>query len=271
MQGTRALVAVILIVSLLAGCTYVPTRNLAYTPTPLARTHPGSAVLVVRNLEEARDERVYSSSIGRIWLTYVPLIPYVRIPYERLDESDQMHRGRRIGPEGGESHFTVAMSEVIASDLASSGLFREVRYIGNDPVPVDADYVLEGNLESTEFDVYTTSYMLGMAGVLLWLLPLPMGKNEATVDAELRLLDRSGQSVWSDKLEGEGSRIFTLYNSGGAPVTNRMMLEIKRYSRNDAGIDGDSLWAYHAAALRSGMSGIKASLSAFFDATAEAD
>jgi len=182
-----------------------------------------------------------------------------------------MHRGQAVGPGGGESHFTVAMSEVISSDLAASGLFREVRYIGDDPIPPGADYVLEGKLESTEFDVYHTSYMLGMAGVLLWMLPLPMGKNKATVDAELRLLDRSGHQVWSDKLEGEGSRIFTLYNSGGAPVTNQMMLEIKRYSGNDAGIDGDSLWAYHAAALRSGMAGVKQSLSAFFDATAKGD
>jgi hypothetical protein len=266
MQRVRALIVGIVIVSLTAGCTYIPTRSLEYTPTAISPTHPQDAVLVVRNLAEARGERVYSSSFGRMFLTYIPMVPYVKIPYERLDESDQMHRGLEIGPDRGDSHFTVAMSEVISSDLAASGLFREVRYIGNDPIPPDADYVLVGKLESTEFDVYATSYMLGMVGVLLWILPLPIGKNKATVGAYLRLLDRSGQQVWAGELKGEGSRIFTLYNSNGAPVTNSMMLEIKRYSGNDAGIDGDSLWAYHAAALRSGMKGVKESMSAYFDA-----
>ena len=268
MRSVRACIASFLVAILsvgVGGCVYTPTRSLAYTPTPIEVARPKPGLLVVRDLQEARPERLYSSSTGRMFLTYVPLIPYVTIPYERLDESDEMHREGKGESVPEDEHFTIAMTEVITNDLAASGLFREVRYIGDGPVPADADYVLEGQLESTAFDVYVTSYMLGMAGVLLWLLPLPMAKNEAKVDANLELRDRSGQVVWTDRLEGEGARIFTFYNSSGAPVTNRMMLEIKRYASNDQGIDGDSLWAYHAAALRSGMADVKASMRDFFD------
>jgi hypothetical protein len=56
-----------------------------------------------------------------------------------------------------------------------------------------------------------------------------------------------------------------MYNASGAPVSNRMRLEIKRYGSNDEGIDGDSLWAYHASAIRSGMEPVKRSLSAFLN------
>jgi TonB family protein len=69
--------------------------------------------------------------------------------------------------------------------------------------------------------------------------------------------------VWSHTLSGKGSRIFTLYNSGGAPISSRYSLEIKRYGSNDEGIDPVSLWAYHASALRSGMEDAKRSLATF--------
>lgn len=126
-----------------------------------------------------------------------------------------------------------------------------------------ADYVLSGLLRSTEFDVNATSYMLGFAGVLLWLLPIPIGSNTADVAIDLMLRDTQGNVVWQFPLKGNGRRIFTFYNSGGAPVSNALTLEIKRYGTNDKGIDGDSLWAYHADALRSGMGQAKLSLARF--------
>jgi hypothetical protein len=267
----RGFIAIFLVISLAGGCAYVPTRSLEYDPIRVTGVGSSTSVLVIRNLAEARSERYYPSGLGRGFLTYVPLIPYVKIPYERLDESDQMHRRKQGQTLGEDSHFTVAMTKVIAADLEVSGLFREVRYIGDDPVSEDADFVLEGDLESTQFDTYLTSYMLGMAGVLLWLLPIPLGKNEAAVEASLRLSDRDGQEVWSGKLNGAGARIFTFYNSGGAAVTSPFMLEIKKYSTNDEGIDGASLWAYHASALRSGMAEVKASLAAHFRSSKSKD
>jgi hypothetical protein len=259
----RLLVVFAIILSLISGCAYVPTRSVDYDPVPVATTRPAAWVVAIRTLEEGRSERAYPNEFGRLFLAYVPFIPYVRIPYERLDESDLLHNEKRGTPIGEENHFTASLTRAIAADLSDSGLFKEVRQIGDGPVPEDVDFILEGFIGSTGFDVYATSYMLGMAGVLLWILPIPIGKQEARVDISLQLRDRTGKEVWADQLSGTGSRIYTLYNSGGAPVSSRFTLEIKRYADNDEGIDGDSLWAYHAAALRSGMKHIKSSLASF--------
>ena len=54
--------------------------------------------------------------------------------------------------------------------------------------------------------------------------------------------------------------MFTLYNSAGKSTSSQHRIEIKKYGSNDFGIDGNSYWAYHAEALRSGMAGAKASM-----------
>jgi len=151
----------------------------------------------------------------------------------------------------------------VAEDLSSPGLFSEVRLIDDGPRPLDVDYVLEGALESTEFNLYTSSYMLGMVGVLLWILPIPNGKQVGTVEIAFSLQDRSGAEVWADRLTGASSRIYTMWNGGGGAISSRYSLEIKRYGTNDEGIDGDSLWAYYASALRTGMGAVKESLALF--------
>ncbi|MGH9897108.1 MAG: hypothetical protein ACREA0_34955, partial [bacterium] len=104
---------------------------------------------------------------------------------------------------------------------------------------------------------------LGPVGVLLWILPIPLGSTTADVKADLRMLDPNGNVVWEDELEGRGRRMYTMYNAGGAPVSSVARLEIKHYGDNDEGVDGDSLWAYHASATRSGMEPVKKSLAAF--------
>lgn len=244
-----------------SGCSYVATTRLDYAPAGAGAQRPAPASLAVVPLEEGRPPRSYPSQLGRTFLTYVPLLPYVNIPYERLDESLDVTRRERGWPHESNEHFTIKMAEAMANDLRKSGLFEDVRFTP-EGTP-DADYILSGKLKATEFDVNATSYMLGMPGVLLWLLPIPIGSNTAEVQIDLALLDRSGRTVWEYPLRGNAGKIFTLYNSGGAPVSNVFSLEIKRYGSNDKGIDGDSLWAYHADALRSGMGDAKRSLAEY--------
>jgi hypothetical protein len=200
---------------------------------------------------------------GNLFLTYIPLLPYIKLDYERLDESDEVHKRERGRPWDENDAFTHSFMQSVAADLSSSGLFSEVRLIDDGPRPLDVDYVLEGVLESTEFNLYVTSYMLGMVGVLLWILPIPNGKQVGTVEIAFSLQDRSGAEVWADRLTGSGSRTYTMWNGGGGAISSRYSLEIKRYGRNDEGIDGDSLWAYYASALRTGMGAVKESLASF--------
>lgn len=262
-RWARWIASVLLVIATTTGgCSYVPTTRLDYTPAGAAAGPQQVPVtLVVVPLEEDRPPRYYPSQLGRMFLTYVPLIPYVTIPYERLDESLEVATRERGGTLPQSEHFTVKMAEAIANDLRQSGLFEEVRFVPEGEG--DGDYVLAGKLRKTEFDVNATSYMLGMAGVLLWLVPIPIGSNSAEVHIDLVMRDRAGQTVWQYPLRGDAGQWFTLYNSGGAPVSNRLALEIKRYGSNDKGIDPNSLWAYHADALRGGMAEAKASLAQY--------
>lgn len=259
----------LLLIAMTCACAYTPTTSLAYRPIPVDAKPSVKRMLVVRPFAEARPPRSYPSSFGSMFKTYIPLLPYVQIPYERLDETSLIHedakkdRGKPLDRET--QHFTRSMASAIADDLRASGLFSEVRLLSAAEEPLAGSYVLDGELKSTEFDVNATSYMLGIAGVLLWILPIPCGWETGDVDADLRLSDPDGHVVWRGDLSGRGQRIFTLYNSGGAPVSSRYRLEIKRYGSNDEGIDGDSLWAYHASAIRSGMGTLKQSLAAYLN------
>lgn len=262
LRRTRRAVAGVVAATVLSACSYVPTRSLAYTPIPVDHAEAGASLLV-RPLEDARGPREYHSMMGQAFLTYVPLIPYLRVPYERLDEIDVEHQSAKKNPLGPEHHFTRLFAEAIARDLESSGLFREVIYEPDARVLPAFEYLLSGTLRSTRFDQTVSSYLLGMAGVLLWLMPIPMAGQTAHVELDLELRDRSGEPVWSYRIDEQETRWYTLYNSGGQAVTSRYSLEIKRYGSNDAGIEADSFWAYHAAALREGMAGAKRSLAEF--------
>ena len=252
------------------GCSYVPTTRLDYAPIWTSTVPPVRSTLLVLRLTDDRPPRSYPSATGHMFLTYVPLIPYVSIPYERLDDSfDIATRERGIGPLPSDELFPTKMAKMIADDLRQSRLFSDVQFMPEQTGT--ADYVLTGVLHSTEFDVNATSYMLGMPGVLLWLLPIPIGSNTADIAIDLMLRNSHGDAVWQFPLKGNARRTFTLYNSAGAPVSNVLSLEIKRYGSNDKGIDGDSLWAYHADALRMGMGEAKASLAAFLASAAQLD
>jgi len=275
---TRA--AYLLSIGLAVGCAYVPTTQLDYDPAGPKSQSPAPLTLAVVPFDEARLPLNMSSEMAHLFLTYIPGLPYVEIPYERLDEYRLLVLAsqRKAAPQ--DEAFPIALSRAVARDLRGSGLFREVRDIASAADAGDADLVLGGSLRSTELDVYATSYMLGMPGVALWVLPIPCASTAATIQIDLSLRTPKGQEVWSFPVKARASHMFTLYNEWGAEVVSPSPrakrrypdslptddpsihgdLEIKRYGSNDLGIDGDSLWAYHAEALRAGMEPAKASL-----------
>jgi hypothetical protein len=254
----RALIA-LCVGLLLPGC-YTATTRLDYTAEPINLEKPVPLTLAVPPFEDGRPERAYPGQLAHLFLTYIPLIPYVTIPYERLDDSLLLTKERRGESIEDVERFPTGMARAAAADLRQSGVFREVRDVASAQDIGDADLILTGRLVSTEFDVSSTSYMLGIAGVLLWIVPVPIGANTAVVNADLELHDHAGNLLWTHPLRGRSRKIFTLYNSTGAPVSARLSLEITRFGRNEYGIDGDSLWAYHADALRRGMAEAKTSL-----------
>jgi len=243
------------------GCAYLPNRSLAYEPVEIDAPVRPYGTLAVRALREARPPRRYPNLVGNLLLTYLPLIPYIRIPFERLDESDELHKRIHGLLWTDQDAFTHLFAKTIADDLDRSGLFSEVRIYGQEPITAPVDYVLEGSLESSGFDVYASSYGLGIAGLVLWYLPIPMGRQAAHVEIRLRLRNARGEEVWSEQIVGDASRIHTMYRAR-APLTAGHALQIARFGKNDEGIDASSLWGYYASAIRAGMAKAKLSLSA---------
>lgn len=253
----RAL-AMFLVLSI--GCAYVPSTRLEYEP---ATTHSGPRLpyrVAVVPLEEDRPPRYWPSFQGRAFLSYIPLVPFFKVPYERVDESYLKAHDHPDPWEEDEEHFTRKAAQAIAHDLDRSQIFQEVRFVESAEAWPEADLVLGGKLRGSEYDVYITSYMLGMAGVLLWIIPgVPVGRSAASMDLDLELRTTSGDRVWSEHAEGRAGKIFWLYTSN-AKVGSQYGLEVYRYKRNRYEIDRNSLWAYHSEALRRAMEEAKASI-----------
>ena len=251
-----------------AGCQLTPNFETGYAVEPWGAPPANQrGSLAVHDFEENRPARVYSTA-GKIFLTYVPFIPYVSLPFERFDESvriqsDAIERGGRgitlgadqnVAPPFEEYTYPASFSRAVAEDLAASGLFSQVDHVGTGPSD-GYDYVLTGSVVASPLRRSVSSFGLGMPGVLLWLLPVPMAKTtgEATVTLELRAAS-SGQVVWADTLESSVHRYFTIYTSSAMVYGRSGAFSLNlEPPPSDAGVDRRSLFGWHFAALRRAM------------------
>lgn len=262
----RALVAVVVLTAT-SACQLTPNFETGYEVERASlRAQPPVGALAVKRFEDARPPRYYSS-VARGFLLYIPLIPYVRMDYERIDESVRMQSAdieaggpgmtrAEQRPAGDYENYTFPASfpRALANDLSQTGLFTACRYVGADAVG-DERYLLEGTLRETPLHRTTTSYMLGVAGVLLWFLPVPMSKVSAEISVDVRIVDReTGKTVWTHTLHGDASRWITLYTSsamvygrGGAFSFN---LEPPP---SDARVNNRSLFSWQFESLRRAM------------------
>ena len=252
MQINKALIVILFFT--ISGCTSIPTTKMDYTPISVGSSNVNkiNGTLVVKDLIDDRPPRQFTQPFGKIWLTYAPLLPYVTMSYERLDETYDL--GRNVKTRSLASITT----ESIANDIRSLGVFKNVEYIGDKNIPSDAEYVLSGKYISSEFETHITSFCLGMPGVLLWFLPIPIGNTVGKIDLTLDLKTSAGKELWTYNIKNEASKLYTLYNSGGLVITKT--LQISPYGSNDEGIDGNSIFSYYTAALRLGMVDAKKSL-----------
>jgi len=71
-------------------------------------------------------------------------------------------------------------------------------------------------------------------------LPIPIGRNAATVELDPELRDRDGSTLWSEWAKARSCKLFWLY-SPNAKVAGEFGLEIHRFGGNAHGIDRNSL------------------------------
>ncbi len=258
----------LLTVLLASACQLTPNFETGYQfDHSTLRAQPPVGSLAVKRFEDARPPRRYSGA-GLLLLTVVPLLPYVELDYERLEESiriqsegiEQSGRGITMGAEqksaGDFEAYTYPASfpRAIAADLGATDLFTASAYVGTEAA-ADDRYLLEGTLRETPLDRTCSSYMLGAWGVLLWLVPIPALKTSAAVTVDLRFTDqRNGHEVWRGTLDGDVSRLITLYTSS-AMVYGRggaFSFELEP-PPSDSRVNDRSLFSWHFEALRRAM------------------
>jgi len=268
-------VVAIVTLTVFSACQLTGTFTTGYQlPGPIAGQHIDRSVAVLP-FEEARPPRLYSTT-GRMFLTYVPLLPYVTLPFERLDESvEKQSKGiarggagitmgaeQNVAPPFDRYTYPRSFPRAIAEDLNSSGLFREVRFV--ETMPAEGfDYSIQGSVRESPLRSSATSFCLGIVGVLLWILPVPMQKTTASVSIDVTMTDaHSHEVVWSRTLESEVSRLATMYSSaivygrGGAFSFNLLPVP------SDAKVDRNSLFSWHFEALRRAMLAARGDLAA---------
>jgi hypothetical protein len=259
---------IISLASCLLGCQLTPTFTTGYEldDTPV-RDAPLAGTLAVRSFVEARPERYYNTT-GRLFLTYVPLLPYVTLRWERIEESvriqseaiDASGRGLTLGaaqavaPPFEEYYYPNSFAEAVARDLEATGIFSRVSYVADGPT-TGSDFLLAGTLRATPLRSSTSSFGLGAAGVLLWLLPVPISKTTVELQLEIELTDLvRNRLVWKRILSSEVHRYYSLYTSsamvygrGGAFSFNLMP------PPSDSRVDRRSLFSWHFEAFRRAM------------------
>jgi hypothetical protein len=256
----------LIVAVLCSACQLTPTFTTGYELPGRSSGRTLDRSLAVVPFDEARPPRLYTTT-GRLFLTYVPLLPYVTSPFERLDESVQkqsegieaggrgitMGATQSVAPPFEHYNYPRSFARAIADDLNASGLFRDVQFVDADAAH-DFDYVLGGSVRESPLRSTASSFGLGMVGVLLWFIPVPMQKTTANITVDLNVTDRqTGEVVWTRSLDSEVSRYATMYSSalvygrGGAFSFNLLP------PPSDAKVDRNSLFSWHFEALRRAM------------------
>ncbi len=263
-MSPRARAWTFLLALALSGCTIEANLNTGYRPdTTTLRETPLPATLAVRRFRDERPPRIYSTN-GRGFMTYVPFIPYVALPFERIDETAFMigKKLRRQMPPFEEFTYPASMARAIAEDLTASGVFKSVRYVGEDPTD-GYRYVLSGVLRASPVETDMTSYGLGIVGVYFWLLPIPVGQTWTSVTLDLTLTDtEKGETVWQNTVSHDYAKWVTLYTSAPNLVyggkTSFGFVQIPRTAQ----VDRDSLFSWNFEALRQAMATTRAAIAA---------
>lgn len=263
-------------VTLLPACNTTPNFEMGYA-VPQAAPATNDLELLVLPFEDRRQPKGRDKA-GQLFILYLPLLPWWTLEYDRVDEivadlsfgapPTPTSRLEGLEFEAGDLHFTRSMARSVAYDVRRSGLAAGVDYARTAPVDGDHDYVLTGVLNRTQVRQASTSYMLGMGGVLLWLLPIPMSKAAGICDLTLQIKDaESGDLLWEARALGEHDSLRTLY--GTVPVkyggNSAFAFQIYKGS-DDEFVHANSIFWWNAMALRDAMEQLRPQLREALDA-----
>jgi hypothetical protein len=189
------------------------------TDTPFKQ----SKVAIIPFKEKRGDENDSST----YWLYLIPLMPYGYGKYERPDAARMFNTI---------SEFEFDVSEDLAKasvySLKESGLFQDVFFtFGGEKDK--ANYLLEGEILSTNYEGKLWTYGLSVYGPLPWFFGLPAGTSTNELDLVLKLTNlQTNQVIWKKQYKKEISITQGLYYKFGHDVRGYSYL--MQDSMNDA-------------------------------------
>ena len=199
---------VVLVVALsVSGC--LGSREWAYPPPPdkaylgIKADHPVSGSLVVLPLVDQRGQEVKEE----YWKVAIPLVPSGSTSYDRPEDVKDAEQIDEV-------QFTPSQdfARALSDEIREAKIFSSVAYAEKKSAPA-SEYVMEGRLLSTRWDRSITTYLFGPLGTIFWMLGLPMGQTDITVEMNLQLKASADPSkvLWSFSMEYKGWDLDGIY------------------------------------------------------------
>jgi hypothetical protein len=200
--------AVVLITAFsVSGC--LGSREWTYPPPPdkaflgIKAAQPVSGTVVVLPLVDQRGKEVKEE----YWRVAIPLVPSGATAYDRPEDVKDAEQIDEV-------QFTPSedFARALADEIREAKIFSSVAYAGN-VAPPSSEYVLEGRLRSTRWERSITTYLFGPLGTIFWMLGLPMGQTDISVEMDLQLKATADPSkvLWSFSMEYKGWDLDGIY------------------------------------------------------------
>ncbi|TGM53744.1 hypothetical protein [Leptospira vanthielii] len=174
----------IVIMILTLSCTH--TNSFIFNPSPKIEKPNRYGILVVLPLKDSRETEYIDYRL----LSFIPLVPY-GTKYSNQFEKD-----------GGSFNFRPKfdLTYAIVEEIEANSLFKET-YIPYRISKAEGDYFLSIDLKKTKTKLTMTTYMIGILGIYLWILGLPMQYEEITVSLHFEIRNKQGVLIFQKTYE----------------------------------------------------------------------
>jgi hypothetical protein len=189
----------------MAGC--VSNAGWHYTPNEPV-TSPTHVPLTL-GVQRFKDDRAILNSTY-FWVCMIPLVPYCTADYHRPDTANGFL-------SAGAYNFrpSADLADATAKELSQSQIFHDV-FVTDRAHDPGAQLVLEGTVHDTDWNGTLYAYLIGPYKALAFLLGLPFGTANNTLNLDLRLLQQSnGAVLWNYKISESYTRTEGYYYNYG--------------------------------------------------------
>lgn len=126
------------------------------------------------------DKRLNENNFGGYFLYLIPLMPFGQMQYTRPDSATMFNTITKFDFNPSED-----LAKAIVTSLRRANLFKNVYFTyGGD---LESDFLIKGNIISTDWEGKIYSYGLSVFGPNLWFLGLPCGSSYNELKLELFL------------------------------------------------------------------------------------